>query len=114
MAAYENQQRMIEKTEEFIEKFRYKPTKSNQVQSRIKQLERLERLEVEEEDLATLNIKFPPAPRSGQIVAEIKRGRHVVRRETCLQRRELHHRDRATRSRWWAATARARRPSHAC
>ena len=72
MAAYENQQRMIEKTEEFIEKFRYKPTKSNQVQSRIKQLERLERIEVDEEDLATLNIKFPPAPRSGQIVAEIK------------------------------------------
>ncbi|MBQ4541082.1 MAG: ABC-F family ATP-binding cassette domain-containing protein [Alistipes sp.] len=72
MAAYENQQRMIEKTEEFIEKFHYKPTKSNQVQSRIKQLERLERIEVEEEDLATLNIKFPPAPRSGQIVAEVK------------------------------------------
>ena len=71
-AAYENQQRLIEKTEEFIEKFRYKPTKSNQVQSRIKQLERLERIEVEEEDLATLNIKFPPAPRSGQIVAEVK------------------------------------------
>ena len=71
LAAYENQQRMIEKTEEFIEKFRYKPTKSNQVQSRIKQLEKLERLEVEEEDLATLNIKFPPAPRSGQVVAEI-------------------------------------------
>ena len=72
MAAYENQQRMIEKTEEFIEKFRYKPTKSNQVQSRIKQLERLERIEVDEEDLSRLNIKFPPAPRSGQIVAEIK------------------------------------------
>ncbi len=72
LAAYENQQRMIEKTEEFIEKFRYKPTKSNQVQSRIKQLERLDRLEIEEEDLAALNIKFPPAPRSGQIVAEIK------------------------------------------
>ncbi len=72
MAAYENQQRMIEKTEEFIERFRYKPTKSNQVQSRIKQLERLERIEVDEEDLATLNIKFPPAPRSGQIVAEVK------------------------------------------
>ena len=72
MAAYENQQRMIEKTEEFIEKFRYKPTKSNQVQSRIKQLERLDRIEVDEEDLSTLNIKFPPAPRSGQIVAEIK------------------------------------------
>ncbi len=71
-AAYENQQRLIEKTEEFIEKFRYKPTKSNQVQSRIKQLERLERLEIDEEDTAALNIKFPPAPRSGQIVAEIR------------------------------------------
>ena len=72
LAAYQNQQRLIEKSEEFIEKFRYKPTKSNQVQSRIKQLDRLERIEVEEEDLATLNIKFPPAPRSGQIVAEVK------------------------------------------
>ena len=72
MAAYANQQRLIEKTEEFIEKFRYKPTKSNQVQSRVKQLEKLERLEVDEEDTLTLNIKFPPAPRSGQIVAEVK------------------------------------------
>ena len=72
MAAYENQQRMIEKTEEFIEKFRYKPTKSNQVQSRIKQLEKIDRIEVDEEDLSRLNIKFPPAPRSGQIVAEVK------------------------------------------
>ncbi|MBR3846166.1 MAG: ATP-binding cassette domain-containing protein [Alistipes sp.] len=71
-AAYENQQRMIEKTEEFFEKFRYKPTKSNQVQSRIKQLEKLDRLEIEEEDLSHLNIKFPPAPRSGQVVAELK------------------------------------------
>ena len=72
MAAYENQQRMIEKTEEFIEKFRYKPTKSNQVQSRIKQLEKIERIEVDEEDLSRLNIKFPPAPRSGDIVADVK------------------------------------------
>jgi len=72
LAAYENQQRMIEKTEEFIEKFRYKPTKSNQVQSRIKQLEKIDRIEVDEEDLSALNIKFPPAPRSGRIVAEIK------------------------------------------
>ncbi|MCH5330983.1 MAG: ABC-F family ATP-binding cassette domain-containing protein [Alistipes sp.] len=72
MAAYQNQQRMIEKSEEFIEKFRYKPTKSNQVQSRIKQLDKLERIEVEEEDVAALNIKFPPAPRSGQVVAEVK------------------------------------------
>ncbi len=72
MAAYENQQRLIEKTEEFIEKFRYKPTKSNQVQSRIKQLEKLDRIEVDEEDLSALSIKFPPAPRSGQVVAEVK------------------------------------------
>ena len=67
-AAYENQQRMIEKTEEFIEKFRYKPTKSNQVQSRVKQLEKLERIEVDLEDKSALTVKFPPAPRSGDIV----------------------------------------------
>ncbi len=72
IAAYNNQQRLIEKTEEFIEKFRYKPTKSNQVQSRVKQLERLDRIEIDEEDLSALNLKFPPAPRSGQIVAELK------------------------------------------
>ena len=71
-AAYDNQQRMIEKTEEFIERFRYKPTKSNQVQSRVKQLEKLDRLELEEEDFSRLNIKFPPAPRSGQVVVESK------------------------------------------
>ena len=66
-AAYENQQRMIEKTEEFIERFRYKPTKSNQVQSRVKQLEKLERIEVDLEDRSALAVKFPPAPRSGDI-----------------------------------------------
>ena len=67
-AAYENQQRMIEKTEDFIRTFRYKPTKSNQVQSRIKALEKLERLEIDETDNATLTVKFPSAPRSGDIV----------------------------------------------
>ncbi len=67
-AAYENQQRMIEKTEEFIERFRYKATKSNQVQSRIKALDKLERIEVDLEDRAALTVKFPPAPRSGQVV----------------------------------------------
>lgn len=66
-AAFENQQRMIEKTEEFIERFRYKPTKSNQVQSRVKQLEKLERIEVDLEDKSALAVKFPPAPRSGDI-----------------------------------------------
>ncbi len=68
MAAYENQQKMIEKTEDFINRFRYKPTKSNQVQSRIKQLEKLDRVEIDETDNVTLSVKFPPAPRSGDIV----------------------------------------------
>lgn len=67
-AAFENQQRMIEKTEEFIEKFRYKPTKSNQVQSRVKALEKLDRIEIDLEDRSTLCVKFPPAPRSGDVV----------------------------------------------
>lgn len=68
VAAYENQQKMIQKTEEFIQAFRYKPTKSNQVQSRIKALEKLDRLEIDETDNATLTVKFPPAPRSGDVV----------------------------------------------
>ncbi|MBO5546127.1 MAG: ABC-F family ATP-binding cassette domain-containing protein [Bacteroidales bacterium] len=68
VAAYENQQRMIQKTEEFIQAFRYKPTKSNQVQSRIKALEKLERIEIDETDNARLTVKFPPAPRSGDVV----------------------------------------------
>lgn len=71
-AAYENQQKMIEKTEEFIERFRYKATKSNQVQSRIKQLDKLERIEIDEEDKSALSVKFPPAPRAGQIVFKAK------------------------------------------
>jgi len=71
-AAFENQQRMIEKTEEFIERFRYKPTKSNQVQSRIKQLEKLDRLEIDIEDKSKLSVKFPPAPRSGDVVFKSK------------------------------------------
>ncbi|MGM9738490.1 MAG: ABC-F family ATP-binding cassette domain-containing protein [Candidatus Cryptobacteroides sp.] len=68
MAAYENQQKMIEKTEDFINRFRYKPTKSNQVQSRIKALEKLERIEIDETDNAAMTVKFPPAPRSGDVV----------------------------------------------
>ena len=68
MAAYENQQKMIEKTEDFINKFRYKPTKSNQVQSRIKALEKLDRIEIDETDNSTLTVKFPPAPRAGDVV----------------------------------------------
>lgn len=71
IAAYENQQKLIEDTERFIERFRYKATKANQVQSRIKQLEKLDRLEIDELDNAAMNIKFPPAPRSGDIVVKI-------------------------------------------
>ena len=67
-AAYENQQRMIEKTEDFINRFRYKPTKSNQVQSRIKALEKLDRIEIDETDSAQMALKFPPAERSGDVV----------------------------------------------
>lgn len=67
-AAYENQQRMIEKTEDFIARFRYKPTKSNQVQARIKALDKLDRIEIDESENASMVMKFPPAPRSGDIV----------------------------------------------
>ena len=86
LAAYENQQELIEKTEDFIERFRYKPTKSNQVQARIKQLEKLERIEVEEEDNAQIHVRFPDAPRSGDVVVSAhdvtkQFGDHVVFRE---------------------------------
>ncbi len=84
--AYENQQKMIQETEEFIERFRYKATKAVQVQSRIKQLEKLERLEVDQEDNSRLRLKFPPAPRSGDypvIAKEMMKsyGNHVVIRD---------------------------------
>lgn len=81
--AYENQQKMIQDTEEFIERFRYKATKAVQVQSRIKQLEKLERVEVDLEDNSRLRLKFPPAPRSGDypvIADDVEKafGEHVV------------------------------------
>ena len=63
--AYENQQKMIEETRDFIERFRYKATKAIQVQSRIKQLEKIVPIEIDEVDNSRLNLKFPPAPRSG-------------------------------------------------
>lgn len=65
MRAYLNQQKQIQDTEDFIERFRYKATKSVQVQSRIKQLAKIERIEVDEVDKSHLNLRFPPAPRSG-------------------------------------------------
>ncbi len=63
--AYENQQKQIQETEDFIERFRYKATKAVQVQSRIKQLEKIDRIEIDEEDNSSLRLKFPPASRSG-------------------------------------------------
>lgn len=82
-AAYRNQQKMIEDTEKFIERFRYKPTKSVQVQSKIKQLDKLERIEIDEEDTSAVNIRFAPAPRSGTVVVEATEvsksyGRHLI------------------------------------
>ena len=81
--AYMNQQKMIQETEEFIERFRYKATKAVQVQSRIKQLEKLDRLEVDLEDNSRLSLRFPPAPRSGDfpvIVEDLRKdfGDHMV------------------------------------
>ena len=81
--AYLNQQKMIQETEEFIERFRYKATKAVQVQSRIKQLEKLERIEVDIEDQSRLSLRFPPAPRSGDfpvIIEDLRKdfGDHTV------------------------------------
>lgn len=72
MRAYQNQQKQIQDTEAFIERFRYKATKSVQVQSRIKQLNKIERIEVDQVDNSHLSLKFPPAPRSGDypVIAE--------------------------------------------
>jgi ATP-binding cassette subfamily F protein 3 len=70
MAAYKNQQKEIADTERFIERFRYKATKANQVQSRLKALDKIERIEIDEEDTASLKFRFPEAPRSGRVVFE--------------------------------------------
>jgi len=87
--AYLNQQKMIQETEDFIERFRYKATKAVQVQSRIKQLNKLERLEVDLEDTSRLNLKFPPAPRSGDspiIIEDLRKdfGTHTVFHDVSL------------------------------
>ena len=83
LRAYENQQKQIEDTEAFIERFRYKSTKAIQVQSRIKQLEKIDRIEVDDEDNTALRLKFPPAPRSGSypvIMENVSKsyGNHLV------------------------------------
>lgn len=89
LRAYENQQKEIKDTEEFIERFRYKATKAVQVQSRIKQLEKIVPIEIDEEDVSTLRLKFPPAVRSGNypVICEGVRkayGSHVVFHDVTL------------------------------
>lgn len=84
--AYENQQKQIKDTEDFIERFRYKATKAVQVQSRIKQLEKIDRIEIEQEDSARINVRFQPAVRSGDVVVSGRDltkayGDHVVLHE---------------------------------
>lgn len=71
MASFKNQQKQIDETEKFIERFRYKASKANQVQSRIKQLDKIDRIEVEEEDNSSIRFRFPPAPRSGKVVVTV-------------------------------------------
>lgn len=83
LRAYENQQKKIQATEDFIERFRYKATKAVQVQSRIKQLEKIDLVEIDDIDNEYLNLKFPPAPRSGDypvICEEVEKkyGAHTV------------------------------------
>tara|TARA_R110001583_G_scaffold25760_11_gene93157 strand:- start:10632 stop:12572 length:1941 start_codon:yes stop_codon:yes gene_type:complete len=70
--AFVNQQKMIKETEDFISRFRYKASKSVQVQSRVKQLEKVDRIEIDEVDNTKLSLKFPPAPRSGDLVCQVK------------------------------------------
>ncbi len=89
LRAYENQRKQIQDTEEFIERFRYKATKAVQVQSRIKQLERIVPIEIDEEDNSALRLKFPPAVRSGNypvIAEDVKKayGGHVVFEQVTL------------------------------
>jgi ATP-binding cassette subfamily F protein 3 len=82
LAAYRNQQKLIDDTERFIERFRYKATKAVQVQSRMKALDKIDRIEIEEEENATMNIRFSPSVRSGNVVAE---GRSVSKNYGSLQ-----------------------------
>ena len=89
LAAYENQQKEIADTEKFIERFRYKATKAVQVQSRIKQLDKIDRIEIDEEDSASIHFYFPPAPRSGNLVIETNKLTKRYGENTILKNIEL-------------------------
>ena len=83
--AYENQQKLIADTQDFINRFRYKPTKAVQVQSRIKMLEKLEPIQIEEVDNSRLNLRFPPPPHSGTISLDIENLTKAYGEHTVLQ-----------------------------
>ena len=83
--AYENQQKLIADTQDFINRFRYKPTKAVQVQSRIKMLEKLEPIQIEEVDNSRLNLRFPPPPHSGTISLDIEKLTKAYGEHTVLQ-----------------------------
>jgi len=83
--AYENQQKLIADTQDFINRFRYKPTKAVQVQSRIKMLEKLEPIPIEEVDNSRLNLRFPPPPHSGTISLDIENLTKAYGEHTVLQ-----------------------------
>ena len=85
LATYENQQQKIKTTERFIERFRAKATKASQVQSRIKMLDKMDKIEIEQEDTANINFRFPPAPRSGDIVVSISGITKKYNEHTVLQ-----------------------------
>lgn len=85
LAAYKNQQKFITDTQQFIERFRYKATKAVQVQSRIRQLEKIEHIEVDEEDASAIHIKFPPAPRSGDMVIDVSNLSKSYDKKTVLE-----------------------------
>ncbi|MFC2580155.1 MAG: ribosomal protection-like ABC-F family protein [Bacteroidota bacterium] len=83
--AYENQQKLIADTQDFINRFRYKPTKAVQVQSRIKMLEKLVPIQIEEVDNSRLNLRFPPPPHSGTISLDIENLTKAYGEHTVLQ-----------------------------
>ena len=92
-AAYRNQRERIEQLEAFINRFRYQATKAKQVQSRIKELEKIERIELPDEE-KTIHFSFPQPKPSGRIVAEFKDVAKSLRREGRVSRCQLHHRAR--------------------
>ena len=108
MAAYRNQRERIEHLEAFINRFRYQATKAKQVQSRIKELEKIERIEVPEEE-PVIHFKFPQPPPSGRIVAEAEGLAKSYGVQTGIQRRAISPSSAATAWRLWASTARASR-----